>query len=169
MKKNLLIIFALGILMNINAQKNESGSYYPLTKGLSKTLTWYNSKYREIVKDTIIVNGKTYTEVSQLFPPKKEINIFLRKSNDSIFFLNQKTKSDRIFFGISGKIGQKIGDGTIIKKNAKLRTPKGKLRELLVIEMNYSNGAKDTRYYKKGLGLVAVKNSKGLISYYVSD
>lgn len=169
MKNNLLLIFILSFIVNINAQKNESESYYPLKKGLSKTLTWYNSKYREVVKDTININGKIYTEISQVFPPKKEINIFLRKSNDSIFFLNTKTKSDRIFFGVSGEVGQKIGDGTIIKKNAKLKTPKGKLTELLVIEMNYSNGAKDIRYYKKGLGLVAVKNNKGLICFYIPD
>ena len=100
MKKSLLLIFFLSFVLKINAQNNENESYYPLTKGLSKTLTWYNSKYRETIKDTITVNKKVYTEISQLFPPKKEIKISLRKSNDSIFFLNTKTQSERIFFGI---------------------------------------------------------------------
>ena len=169
MKRKIILFLLLGSLLKLNAQDNESESYYPLTKGLSKTLTWYNSKYREIIKDTISVNGKVYTEISQIFPPKKEITIFMRKSNDSIYFLNRKTETEKLFFGISEIVGQKTGNGTVIKKNAKLRTPKGKLTELLVIEMNYPNGNKDIRYYKKGIGLVATKNSKGLICYYVPD
>lgn len=169
MNKSLLIVLILGVSLKISAQKQESESYYPLTKGLSKTLTWYKSKYREIIKDTITINGKVYTEISQVFPPKKEINIFVRNSNDSIYFLNRKTETEKLFFGISEVVGQKTGNGTVIKVNAKLRTPKGKLTELLVIEMNYSNGNKDIRYYKKGLGLVATKNSKGLICYHIPD
>jgi len=169
MLKKFLFLLLLVFVVNLSAQELDSESYFPLKNGMSKTLTWYKSKYREVIKDTIKVNGKTYTQVSQIFPPKKEINIYLRKSNDTIFFFNETTKTEKAFFSIAEEKDKQVGAGTVIKTNAKLRTPKGKLSELLVIEMKYSNGSKDTRFYKKGIGLVAVKNNKGLICHYVPD
>jgi hypothetical protein len=168
MKKLFLVLGVLSCLI-INSQDLEKESYFPLKEGNSKTLTWYKSKYREVIKDTTTINGEIYTEISQIFPPKKEINIYLRKSNDTIYFFNKKDKKEIIFFGIGENKGEKIGKGTIKKVNAKLKTPKGKLSGLLVVEMNYSNGSSSTRYYKKGLGLVAVKKKKKLICYYVPD
>jgi hypothetical protein len=167
MKKTFLILGLLSYSI-LSSQDLESKSYFPLKKGNSKTLTWYKSKYREVIKDTITIKGKVYTEVSQIFPPKKEINIFLRKSNDTIYFFNQQEKKEIVFFGISLVKGEKIGKGTIKKINAKIRTPKGRLKDLLAIEMKYLNSS-SIRYYKKGLGLVAVKNKDGLICYYVPD
>jgi len=169
MKKYIFILLIINLSFNLYAQNSEKESYYPLTKGISKTLTWYKGKYREVIKDTIKLNGKIFTQISQIFPPNKSIDIYLRKSNDTIFFFNETKKKEKPFFGINPEVGQSIGNGTIIKTNAKLKTPKGKLTELLVIEMNYSNGTKDTRYYKKGLGLVAVKDKRKLICYYVPD
>lgn len=93
----------------------------------------------------------------------------IRISNDTVYHWNDVQKKHQVFFGINPKVGETIGNGTIKDVGAKLKTPKGKLNDLLVIEMNYSNGMSDTRYYQKGLGLVAVKNNKGLISYYVPD
>lgn len=162
-------IFCLILGLSTYAQNSEDESFYPLTKGLSKSLTWYNSIYREVIKDTIHVNGKIYTEVSQIFPPKKEINIYVRKSNDTIYFFNELKKTEMAFFGIAEKVGQTIGNGTVKEINATLKTPKGKLTDLLVIDMKYGNGSKDTRYYQKGLGLVAVKSKNKLICYYVPD
>ena len=169
MKVITVTIFFTAATFGLKAQNASSESYYPLTKGLSKTLTWYKSKYREVIKDTVKLNGKFYTQVSQIFPPNKSINIYVRESNDTIYFYNQKKEQENPFFGIAPNIGQKIGNGTVKKIDAKLRTPEGKLTELLQVEMNYSNGQQDIRYYKKGLGLVAVKNEKGLICYYIPD
>lgn len=147
----------------------ESESYFPLNKGISKTLTWYKSKYREVVKDTFVFEDKTYTQVAQIFPPDETINMYYRKSNDTIYYFNEEKKVDTPFFSINPVEGEKTANGTVKKVGASLRTPKGKLTDLLVIEMEYSNGNKDTRYFKRGLGLVAVKNKKGLICWYVPD
>lgn len=147
----------------------ESESYFPLNKGISKTLTWYKSKYREVIKDTIVFEGKTYTQVAQVFPPDETINIYYRKSNDTIYYFNEVKKEDTPFFSINPVKGEKTSNGTVKKVGASLRTPNGKLTDLLVIEMEYSNGNKDTRYFKRGLGLVAVKNTNGLICWYVPE
>lgn len=169
MKKTVLLLIVCFMVSVLKAQELKEASYYPLEIGMSKTLTWYNSKYREIIKDTVYLNGKIYTEISQVFPPKKSIDIYLRTSNDTVYFFNEAKKTEYPFFGINPKVGETIGNGTIKKVDAKLKTPKGKLTGLLVVEMNYSGGSKDTRYYKKGLGLVAVKNNNRLICYYVPD
>ncbi|MEP2239702.1 MAG: hypothetical protein ABJI22_15140 [Maribacter sp.] len=171
MKKPLLLIsvFLLTIVSFGQNNELEKNSFFPLNKGISKTLTWYKGKYREVVKDTVTFNTKVYTKVSQIFPPDETINMYYRKSNDTIYFFNEIKKVDVPFFGINPKIGESIGNGTIKKIDAKLKTPKGKLENLLVIEMEYSNGQKDTRFYQKGLGLVAVKNKNRLICYYIPD
>lgn len=167
--KKILFIFVLASL-SLNGQNSEEDSYYPLIKGMSKTLTWYASKYREVVKDSVLEeNGKYYTLISQIFPPNETIDIYMRKSNDTVYFYNEAKHTDVPFFGINPKIGETIGKGTVIDVDAKLKTPKGKLTELLVVEMNYSKDSQDIRYYKKGIGLVAVKNKRRLICYYVPD
>jgi len=167
--KKILFLVVLSSLLS-NSQNSEEDSYYPLVNGMSKTLTWYTSKYREVIKDTVkLENGKYYNLISQIFPPKKSIDIYMRKSNDTIYFYNEAEHKEVPFFGINPQIGETIGKGTVIEVDAKLRTPKGKLTGLLAVEMNYSKDSQDVRYYKKGIGLVAV-NSKGrLICYYVPD
>ena len=95
--------------------------------------------------------------------------MLLRISNDTVYHWNDVKKRHQVFFGINPKIGETIGNGTIKKVDAKLNTPRGKLNHLLVIEMNYSNGSTDTRFYQKGFGLVAVKKDGKLICYYVPD
>ena len=168
MKYSIMFLSFIFVLQ-LNAQSTSSDSYYPLTRGISKTLTWYEGKYREVIKDTVTLEGELYTHIAQIFPPKNTIDIYLRNSNDTIYFFNTVKKTHAPFFGIKPVVGETIGNGTIKKVDASLKTPKGKLTDLLVIEMNYSNGAKDTRYYKRGLGLVAVKNKKKLICYYIPD
>lgn len=148
---------------------NEKESYFPLSKGISKTLTWYKNKYREVIKDTITFEGKTYTQVAQIFPPDETINMYYRKSNDTIYYFNEVKRTDTPFFSINPVEGETTANGTVRKIGATLKTPKGKLTDLLVIEMLYASGQKDTRYYKKGLGLVAVKNNGRLVCYYVPD
>lgn len=148
---------------------NEEESYFPLTKGGSKTLTWYNSKYREVVKDTITLGGEVYTQVAQVFPPDETINMYYRNSNDTIYYFNEVKRVHTPFFGINPVKGETTANGTIIEVGGTLKTPKLKLTDLLVIEMVYANGQKDTRFYKKGLGLVAVKSKGKLVCYYVPD
>lgn len=169
MKKVLMFTCLSCLYFTSKAQQSSESSYYPLTKGLSKTLTWHNSKYREVIKDTVTFEGKVYTHISQIFPPNDPVDIYIRKSNDTIYFFNEVKKTDSPFFGINPTVGEKIGKGTVKKINAKLKTPEGTLTDLLVISMKYTKGNKDTRYYKRGLGLVAVKNKKGLICWYVPD
>ena len=169
MIKTVFTLFIFSVSLSVFSQNSNSESYYPLEKGLSKTLTWYKSKYREVIKETDTLEGTVYTKLSQIFPPKKAINIYLRQSNDTVYYFNEVKRKETPFFGIRPIIGEEIGSGTIKKINAKLKTPKGKLTDLLVIEMNYTNGASDTRFFKKGLGLVAVKNNGKLICYYVPD
>jgi len=169
MIKKFLPLLFIAFYLNSYAQEENVESYYPLTKGISKTLTWYHGKYREIIGDTINLEGKTYTEIRQVFPPDTEIAIYVRRSNDTVYFFNEKSRKEKVFFGVSPNKGQQIGDGTVIKTNANLRTPAGKLTDLLVVKMEYSNELSDTRYYKRGLGLVAVKNNNKLICYYIPD
>lgn len=76
----------------------EKESYFPLSKGISKTLTWYKNKYREVVKDTITFEGITYTQVAQIFPPDETINMYYRKSNDTIYYFNEVKKADTYLF-----------------------------------------------------------------------
>lgn len=160
------LFFGLGF-----GQQNidEKESYFPLDKGISKTLKWYKNKYREIVKDTITFKGKIYTHVAQIFPPDKTINMYYRKSNDTIYYFNEVKREHTPFFSINPVKGETVANGTIKKVGATLKTPLGRLKDLLVIDMAYANGQKDTRFYKKGLGLVAVKNNGQLVCYYVSD
>jgi hypothetical protein len=154
------------ILLPLTLIGQNSESYFPIEIGIEKTLTWYNDNYVESFIDSTEIGGEKYFIYSQNFNNNK-LNMHIRISNDTVYHWNDVKKRHQVFFGINPKIGEKIGNGTIIKVDAKLKTPKGKLENLLVIEMNYSNGASDTRYYQKGIGLVAVVNNKGLICYLV--
>ncbi|MBB3696509.1 hypothetical protein KMW28_24230 [Flammeovirga yaeyamensis] len=169
MRKLTFLIAFLATTIALSAQDIDSDSYYPLSIGQKKTLTWYNNKYQEVIKDTVNISGKRYTIISQIFSKNKVIDLFMRVSNDTVYFYNTKKKLEIPYFGIAPNVGEKIGNGVVLNREAKLKTPSGTLKELLKIEMNYPNGAKDIRYYKKGLGLVAVKNKKGLICYYIPD
>lgn len=162
-KALLIILFLPLILIGQN-----SDSYFPIEIGKEKTLTWYKDKYVESFTDSTEFGGKTYYLYNQKFK-RNSIKMHIRISNDTVYHWNNVKNKHQVFFGINPKVGETIGNGTIKDVDAKLRTPKGKLVDLLVIEMNYSNGMSDTRYYQKGFGLVAVKNNKGLICYYIPD
>ena len=163
MKKTILL--SLIILPLITIGQN-SESYFPIEIGKEKTLTWYKGQYVESFIDSTMLGGKKYYKYLQNFK-QGGIEMPIRISNDTVYYWNDAKKIHRAFFGINPKIGETIGDGTILEVDAKLRTPKGKLKDLLVIEMNYPNGASDIRYYQKGMGLVAVKNKKKLVCYYL--
>ena len=162
-----IIILSI-ILIPIFLFSQNSESYFPIEFGQEKTLTWYKNTYVESFTDSTELGGKTYYIYSQKFE-HNTIDMPIRISNDTVYYWNDVKKIHRPFFGINPKVGETIGDGTIKKVDAKLKTPKGRLKDLLVIEMNYPNGGSDTRYYQKGFGLVAVRNKKGLVCYYVPD
>ncbi len=163
MKILLILIFTPIILIGQNKE-----SYLPIEIGKEKTLTWYKDKYVESFTDSTEIGGEKYYLYSQKFK-NKSMDMYIRISNDTVYHWNDVKKEHQVFFGINPKVGETIGIGTILEVEAKLKTPKGKLKDLLVIQMNYSNGMSDKRYYQKGFGLVAVKNNKGLICYYVPD
>jgi len=163
MKILLILIFTPIILIGQNKE-----SYLPIEIGKEKTLTWYKDKYVESFTDSTEIGCEKYYLYSQKFK-NSSMDMYIRISNDTVYHWNDVKKEHQVFFGINPKVGETIGIGTILEVEAKLKTPKGKLKDLLVIQMNYSNGMSDKRYYQKGFGLVAVKNSKGLICYYVPD
>lgn len=163
MKILLILIFTPIILIGQNKE-----SYLPIEIGKEKTLTWYKDKYVESFTDSTEIGGEKYYLYSQKFK-NNSMDMYIRISNDTVYHWNDVKKEHQVFFGINPKVGETIGIGTILEVEAKLKTPKGKLKDLLVIQMNYSNGMSDKRYYQKGFGLVAVKNNKGLICYYVPD
>uniref|UniRef100_UPI0040497254 hypothetical protein n=1 Tax=Gelidibacter sp. TaxID=2018083 RepID=UPI0040497254 len=161
------IIITLLFLPFLSVGQN-SESYFPITIGKEKTLTWYKDIYIESFTDSTEIGGKWYYLYSQKFK-NNNIEMQIRISNDTVYVWNDVNKNHRVFFGINPKVGETIGVGTIKEVGATLKTPKGTLKDLLVIEMNYTKDQSDTRYYKKGFGLVAVINKKGLICYYVPD
>uniref|UniRef100_UPI00260979CA hypothetical protein n=2 Tax=uncultured Psychroserpens sp. TaxID=255436 RepID=UPI00260979CA len=165
MKRTVLLtlVFLPLILIGQNSE-----NYFPIEIGKEKTLTWYKDKYVESFTDSTEIGGEKYYLYSQKFK-NNLMEMQIRISNDTVYHWNDVKKKHQVFFGVNPKVGETIGNGTIKKVGAKLKTPKGKLTDLLVIEMNYSNGMSDTRYYQKGLGLVAVKNNRGLICYYIPD
>lgn len=162
------IIYLILLFSPLTLIAQESESYFPLDLGKEKTLTWHKDKYVESFTDSTEIGGKKYYVYTQKFK-KASVQIPIRIRNDTVYHWNEVKKRQQVFFGINAEVGETIGLGTIKKVGAKLRTPKGKLKDLLVIEMNYSNGMSDIRYYQKGTGLVAVKNDKGLICYIIPD
>ncbi|NRD22689.1 hypothetical protein HNV10_05525 [Winogradskyella litoriviva] len=156
------------VLLPLILISQNSESYFPVEIGKEKQLTWYNDTYVESFTDSTELGGETYYVYSQKFK-NNTIEMPIRISNDTVYHWNEVKNKHQVFFGINPKVGETIGIGTIKKIDAKLKTPKGKLTDLLVIEMTYSNGVTDKRYYKKGVGLVAVKSKKGLICYYVPE
>lgn len=165
MKKTLFFTF---ILLPILLISQNAESYFPIEIAKEKKLTWYNDIYVESFTDSTEIEGKTYYTYSQAFK-SQTIDMQIRISNDTVYFWNDVQNKSQVFFGINPKVGEKIGNGTIKKVGAKLRTPKGKLKDLLVIEMEYASGSSDTRYYQKGRGLVAVRNNRKLVCYYIPN
>ena len=159
----LIFIFLPLILIGQNSE-----SYFPIEVGNEKMLTWYKGKYLESFTDSTELGGEKYYLYSQKFS-NNSMGMHIRISNDTVYHWNDVKKKHEVFFGINPKVGETIGNGTIKKVGGKLKTPKGEFLNLLVIEMNYPNGESGTRYYQKGLGLVAVKSNNELISYYVPN
>lgn len=171
MKNNLLTTLLLLTLWNsttINSQetfctKTFDNSYFPLLIGLEKKLTWGSAVYTEKINETQNINGQEYYKYLQDFGNGKSYDLLLRKNNDTVFIYNEKEKNENILLIEKLKLGTKWNRGKkkskIIDTNGRFESPFCYYENLLVIENKFANGKKENRYYKKGVGLVAVKSN----------
>ncbi|MCG8860043.1 hypothetical protein [Tenacibaculum finnmarkense] len=138
--------------------KNFGDSYFPLEIGFEKNITWYTSAYHESISEKIEKQGKEYYKYLQDFGNGNAPELILRNSNDTIYSFYKNKES--IFLIIKPEVGLEWKGGTIIDTNGKFESPYCYYENLLVVEHKYTNGEKGLRYYKKGLGLVAIKKKK---------
>lgn len=158
----LIILPFLGFGQSDFCDKNFGDSYFPLKIGFEKNITWGNSFYIEKVTEKTNIDGTEYYKYVQDFGNGTVYDMLLRNQNDTIFMYNKKLKKETILLIVKPEKGIKWATGKIDKIDGSFETPYCNYENLLVIENKYSNGEKDTRYFKKGLGLVAITNRKGI-------
>ena len=156
----LLICPLLGFGQSDFCNKNFGNSYFPLEIGFEKNITWGSSFYVESIKEKTEIDGKEYFKYNQDFGNGKAYELLLRNQNDTIYLFNEKSKKDIVFLIAKAEKGLKWGTTKIIKTDANFETPYCNYENLLVVQYKYSNGEKGKRYYKKGLGLVAITDKK---------
>ncbi|HET8839387.1 MAG TPA: hypothetical protein VFM82_10385 [Flavobacteriaceae bacterium] len=166
MKRALLLIVILlpsfGFGQSGFCDKSYGDSYYPLKIGFQKTLTWGNSIYTEKVTGTTTKNGIVYFNYEQDFGGGTSYNLLLRKQHDTVFMYNEKHKKDVILLIERPVKGTKWESGKVIDTDGFFDSPFCNYKNLLVIENKYSDRDKEKRFYKKGLGLVAVTTKGGI-------
>lgn len=138
----------------------DTKSYFPLNNKLRKSISWYNSIYKEYVNGTIKINGTEYIKYMQDFSESWKIELLLRKSGDTIF--SYYGGKDNIMLIDRPEVGIKWDKAKISSISGVFETPYCKYKNLLVIEYSYKSG-KTKRYYKKGLGLVGIENENKVI------
>jgi len=142
--------------------KSHGDSYYPLYIGFEKHLTWGTETYVESVKDTTVQNGITYYNYDQDFGGGKSYNLLVRKQNDTVFLYNGEDEKDIILLIERPAKGVKWHSGEVIDTDGFFESPYCDYSNLLVVENKYTTGTTEKRYYKKGLGLVAVTSKEGI-------
>jgi hypothetical protein len=142
--------------------KNFGESYYPLKIGFQKHLTWGTATYIEKVTGKTEKDGVEYYNYEQDFGGGTSYDLLLRKQNDTVFMFSEKEKKDIILLIERPVKGTKWKSGKVINTNGFFESPFCDYENLLVIENKYPNGNKEKRFYKKGLGLVAVTTKKGI-------
>jgi len=143
-------------------EKSNGESYYPLKIGSEKHLTWGTATYIEKVTGTTEKNGVEYFNYEQDFGGGTSYDLLLRKQSDTIFMYNEKQQKDVILLIERPVKGTKWKSGKVIDTNGFFESPFCDYKNLLVIEKKYPNGTKEKRFYKKGLGLIAVTTDKGI-------
>jgi len=143
-------------------EKSFGESYYPLKIGFEKHLTWGKATYVEKVTGTTEQNGIEYFNYEQDFGGGTSYDLLLRKQNDTVFMYNEKQKKDVILLIERPVKGTKWESGKVVDTDGFFESPFCDYKNLLVIENKYSDGRKEKRFYKKGLGLVAVTTKKGI-------
>ncbi len=168
MKKNIIIfllfINSLPIFSQVNfCDKYFGDSYFPLNLGIEKIISWYDTSYIESITDSVLIGKKTYFEYKQDFGKNKEIKLFLRNSNDTIFMYNEKAETENILWITQPKVGVNWDNGKVIETNGTFETPYCNYSDLLVIELSYKNDEKEKRYFKKGLGLIGISRKDEIV------
>lgn len=158
----LLILPLLGFGQSNFCEKNFGESYYPLKIGFEKHLTWGTAIYVEKVTGKTMQNGIEYYNYEQDFGGGTSYDLLLRKQNDTVFMYNEKQKKDVILLIERPIKGTRWDSGKVIDTDGFFESPFCNYENLLVIENKYPNGNKEKRFYKKGLGLVAVTTKKGI-------
>lgn len=166
MKKTTIFIFIILPLLVFGqsdfCEKNFGESYYPLKVGFKKNLIWGTATYVEKVTGKTTQNGVEYYNYEQDFGGGTSYDLLLRKQNDTIFMYNEKEKKDIILLIERPVKGTKWKSGKVIDTDGEFKSPFCNYKNLLVIQKKYPNGNKEKRFYKKGLGLVAVTTKKGI-------
>ncbi len=166
MKKITILVLAILPILTFGqsnfCDKSFGESYYPLKIGFEKNLTWGTAKYVEKVTGTTEKNGIEYFNYEQDFGGGTSYDLLLRKKNDTVFMYNEKQKKDVILLIERPIKGTKWESGKVVDTDGFFESPFCDYKNLLVIENKYPNGNKEKRFYKKGLGLVAVTTKKGI-------
>jgi hypothetical protein len=166
MKKTTIFILVIlpifGFAQSDFCEKTFGESYYPLKIGFEKHLTWGTATYIEKVTGTTEKDGIEYFNYEQDFGGGTSYDLLLRKQNDTVYMYNEKQKKDVILLIERPVEGTKWKSGKVIDTNGFFESPFCDYKNLLVIENKYPDGDKEKRFYKKGLGLVAVTTNKGI-------
>jgi hypothetical protein len=164
--RNLFLTFLLSPVFLFGqddfCSKKFDDSFYPLVVGQEKNLTWGESNYVEKVTGTREIDGVTYYEFKQDFGKGTSYDLLLRKQNDTVYLYDDSVKKENILLIARPEKGVSWHSGKVIETEGFFETPYCDYNNLLVVEYKYSSGTKEKRYYKKGLGLVAVTSKYGI-------
>lgn len=166
MKRTILLLLAILPILTFGqsefCDKSFGESYFPLQIGFEKHITWGNAFYVEKVTEKTEIDGKKYFKYEQDFRNGTVYDLLLRNQNDTIFMYNEVKKKDQILLIAKPQKGIKWETGKVAEIDGSFETPYCNYENLIVVENKYSNGTKEKRYYKKGLGLVAITSKKGI-------
>ncbi|WP_234859183.1 hypothetical protein [Aquimarina aquimarini] len=166
MKKTIFLLFAILPVLTFGqsefCDKSFGESYFPLEIGFEKHITWGNAFYVEKVTKKKEIGGKEYFKYEQDFRNGTVYDLLLRNQNDTILMYNEVKKRDQILLIAKPQKEIRWETGKVTEIDGSFETPYCNYENLIVVENKYSNGTKEKRYYKKGLGLVAITSKKGI-------
>lgn len=149
-------------------EKNENGSYFPLSIEKKKIL-WGKSFYFETITGSKKINGKEYIELKQEWEDKKFSLLYLREENGVVFQYEECCENETVRFDQSFKKGTKwtnidsSAKYKIVNFNGKLKTPYCNYKNLLVVEATLKSGT-FIFYYLQGQGYIGATKDDQLIS-----
>lgn len=158
-----------------------SQNYSPLVKGTKKHFEMNNASYtKEILEETVELDGHEYFQRKTIYSWGKEDIILLRiDERGNELYLDPISNSESINFPSTPERGFSwvSTDGAwkyeVFKIGVKLRTPKKRYKNCLVIKAQQLTGRdKEKRdlyynYYVDNIGYVGSENSEGLMSWLV--
>lgn len=159
MKKILIVIITLSTLNSFSQKKD---SYLPIVLNNELNYVWMGRETKVSFDFSIEIDGKTYYS----FNKKNElynISELIAISNDTVYNYSDFYKKHIPKFCFNAKIGERVGLGKIVSKTKSFKTKKGKIyKNLLVVSFDNGN---HFEYYKRGIGLIAIKREKRFIFY----